>query len=165
MPETKSVESRLLAKVKRNAETGCWEWTASKQRGGYGQINVGGKAGKPLRAHRVSYSIFCGEIPDGLHVLHKCDNRACVNPEHLFLGTNADNQADMDAKGRRVNVPLKGEANGACKLTRAEVIAIRSANSTQRALAAQFGISRSQVHNIRSGRLWKCLEVGTASDV
>jgi hypothetical protein len=146
-----------MAKVKVNDHSGCWEWTASKQRGGYGQIMIGGKAGKPKRAHRVSYEMFCGEIPDGLHVLHKCDNRACVNPDHLFLGTNADNQADMDSKGRRVSVGLRGEANNGSKLKADDVVAIRSSQGslTHNALAAQFGISRSQVQNIIYGRHWK----------
>lgn len=155
--DLKSLETRLLAKTKVNAETGCWEWTASKQRGGYGQIMMGGKYGKPKRAHRVSYELFCDKIPDGLHVLHKCDNRACINPGHLFLGTNADNQADMDAKGRRVSVGLRGEANNGAKLTADDVAAIRSSQGslTHNALAAQFGISRSQVQNIIYGRQWK----------
>jgi hypothetical protein len=158
MPQ--DLKSRFMAKVRVNDVTDCWEWTASKQRGGYGQIMVGARPNnKPLRAHRVSYELFCGEIPDGLHVLHRCDNRACVNPSHLFLGTNADNQADMDAKGRRVNSPLKGEANGAAKLTAGEAMAIRSARGiSHRELAAKFGISRSQVQNILYGRLWKCLD-------
>lgn len=149
------IKARFMAKTRVDEWTGCWEWTASKHRGTYGQISVGNR---PKRAHRVSYELFCGTIPDGLHVLHKCDNRGCVNPRHLFLGTNADNQADMDAKGRRVIVPSKGEANGSAKLTSTEAAAIRAAKGvTEKALAAQFGISKSQVHNIRSGRLWKCL--------
>jgi hypothetical protein len=76
---------------------GCWEWAASLNDAGYGQMSVNGV---PDRAHRISWHIHRGEIPDGLFVLHKCDNRRCVKPDHLFLGTHADNMRDMSRKGR-----------------------------------------------------------------
>ncbi|MGW2169160.1 HNH endonuclease signature motif containing protein [Streptomyces sp. NPDC001705] len=78
---------------------GCWEWGASRHRNGYGQFHLPGK--RHALAHRASWLLLFGPIPDGLHVLHRCDNRPCVRPDHLFLGTRVDNMQDMAAKGRR----------------------------------------------------------------
>jgi hypothetical protein len=144
-------KDRLLAKTKINSETGCWEWTAAKHRTGYGAIRINGiQSG----AHRASYELFCGPIPDELHVCHRCDNKACVNPEHLFLGTAADNMADKVAKGRQLR--LRGTESGRAKLTDSDVIAIRAADGiTQRKLAAQYFVSQKLICDIRSGKLWK----------
>ena len=78
-------------------ESGCWEWTSEKTEKGYGRLRVNGKN---VRAHRLSYQLFVGEIPKGLFVCHSCDNPGCVNPEHLFVGTCMDNIHDMIVKGR-----------------------------------------------------------------
>lgn len=90
---------RFWPKVKMGA--GCWEWTGSAGEKGYGYLHSGGKVErKPLRAHRVSWEIHNGSIPDGLWVLHRCDNPRCVRPDHLFLGDRSDNMRDCAAKGR-----------------------------------------------------------------
>ena len=92
--------NRAAAKIWKNPETGCWEWQGCTSASGYGVINVDSK-NKAVVAHRVSYSIHVGPIPDGMFACHRCDNRICINPAHIFIGTAADNNADMDRKGRR----------------------------------------------------------------
>ena len=89
-----------------NNKTGCWSWLLVKNKKGYGQV---GYCGKIWQAHRLSYIKFVGEIPKGMCVLHKCDNPSCVNPEYLFLGTDADNARDRKAKGR--NADFRGSKN------------------------------------------------------
>lgn len=82
------------------ASEGCWEWGGYRNKWGYGFTRVGGRGSKGILAHRLSWSLRYGDIPTGMHVLHKCDNPCCVNPAHLFLGTNQDNINDRVAKGR-----------------------------------------------------------------
>lgn len=89
------IEVRFMSKVEKTDT--CWNWKASCHKIGYGDFRVGKNM---RRAHRVSYTLFVGEIPDNKKVLHKCDNRRCVNPDHLFLGTQKDNMIDMIKKGR-----------------------------------------------------------------
>lgn len=134
---------RFLSKVKPG-NSGCHEWQAGLNRGGYGKIYFRGRCSYP--AHRVAHQLFVGEIPQGLAVLHRCDNRKCVNPEHLFIGTGADNIADMDAKGRR---------GSRSKLSNTDAQAIKwcvAAGMSQERTGHLFGIDQTTVSKIWLGR-------------
>lgn len=130
-------------KVPQGRWPDCQDWSGSKKSDGYGRAFLNGRA---VRAHRLAWMLAFGEIPEGLCVLHKCDNRACVNPEHLFLGTQLDNIADMVAKGRQNTCrDVRGDQRWGRKLTDAQVLELRREaqtwRGTRRALAARYGIS------------------------
>jgi hypothetical protein len=148
----RSPEERLKAKLApQDPVTGCIEWTGTRNRG-YGYIR---RDGKTIRAHRLAYELKHGPIPKGLYVCHRCDNRSCCNTDHHFLGTNADNMADMVSKGR--SNKLKGEEHGRAKLTEADVAEILrrlAAGEFQRVIAAAFGISRAAISKIKAGLTW-----------
>ena len=152
-PKPKPVIERFMSHVSPEPNSGCWLWAGSVNNSGYGMFcREQGKAGS---AHRISYEIFCEPIPEGLHILHRCDNRVCVNPEHLFFGTNQDNIADMVQKGRqRV---LKGEEIGNSKLTEKQVreIFAQRGQKPQRAIAVEYGVARQTIKDILKGKTWK----------
>ena len=129
---------------------GCWEFQGYRDRDGYGQIGAGSPC-RMIRAHRVMWEIVFGPIPDGLDVLHICDNPPCCNWRHLWLGTNADNSADMVAKNRQA----KGEKQGSAKLTEEQVYAIRVDSRSHRTLAAEYEISKTQIGRIKRNERWK----------
>lgn len=110
MIETREDRIRFETKYRKNEETGCWEWVCTLNRDGYGMFAMRVlRKGKAVLAHRASYSLYKTFIPEGLLVLHRCDNPCCVNPDHLFLGTSQDNFNDMVAKGRacwQKNTPI-----------------------------------------------------------
>ena len=148
--------ARRLANGLRIADSGCWEWQRAKNNSGYGTLTV---AGRTRYAHRLAFELGVGPIPDGQDVMHRCDNPACINPEHLATGTRADNMRDCSQKGRaKIPSPrMVGETNGSAKLTSADVRAIRNrvaSGHTQALVAAAFGISQTQVSNIVRGRAW-----------
>lgn len=138
---------RFWSKVVIAGEDDCWLWTASCKPAGYGQLSFGNS--RVAYAHRVAYIITNGSIPDGLFVCHQCDNRRCVNPKHLFLGTNADNVRDMDRKGRRVNTPHYGENHPAVITSDAIVAEIRQryeqGGVRQVDLAKEYGLRTDAV--------------------
>ena len=147
------IETRLWDRVARADPDECWLWTGPVLARGYGQIGKGGRNGGIITTHRFSYELANGPIPPGLCVLHRCDVRRCVNPRHLFLGTNADNSADMKAKGRSA----KGERHSLAILTEAEVAEIRRLRTTgliMREIAAKFGVCRGTVSDILLGKNW-----------
>ena len=148
----RSFSDRFLEKVDQAAPGGCWAWTAAMDRNGYGRV---GRNGKIVFAHRASWEMRHGPITDGAFVLHGCDNPACVNPDHLFLGTQAENMKDMRKKGRGrmpIGVRVYGERNGATKLSDEAVTEIRSLAGIlpQRSVAARYGISPAQVCRIQT---------------
>ena len=129
------------------AENGCVLWCGSVAGKGYGHFHY---RGKPEWAHRIAYRLSAGFLPPRLHVCHTCDNRLCVNPSHLFIGTAADNNRDMLAKGRTA----RGERNWNAKLSAEQVRAIRADKREGIAIAGQYGVSESLVCMIRKGRVW-----------
>jgi hypothetical protein len=145
-------EERLWARVDKGGVNGCWLWTGPVNSWGYARIRVNGLN---VQAHRYSWEIHNGAIPDDRWVLHKCDVRNCVNPAHLFLGTRQANVDDMMAKGR--HMPLVGEKNGQARLTSEDVKEIRRLHATgvaQRALARQFGVNRAMIYLIVRRKKW-----------
>lgn len=142
------LERRFWASTDKRGPDECWNWIAYTK-GGYGAIRVGGRQ---KSAHRVSWELHNGSIGKGLWVLHRCDNPRCVNPAHLFLGTQVDNMRDMAAKARNKPPRLHGTRNPMAKLTDEQCEAIRTAEGTQDEIAARFGTSQSHVSSIRSGR-------------
>jgi len=147
-------EVRFDAVIEHDPNGGCWLWSGPPAANGYGQLGVGRKV---IKAHRFSYSRFCGEIPDGLFVCHRCDVRLCVNPAHLFLGTRRDNVNDMVAKGRQRKGPVpktQGERHYAAKLNVAAVHEIRRTSGALRAMAERYGVSRSLISQIRLRQTW-----------
>lgn len=134
--------------------TGCWLWEGGAQQHGYGKFTV---KGKPRWAHRVAWELYKGPIPKGLSVLHKCDVPACVNPDHLFLGTAKDNVHDAIAK-KRMNYFLnrkRGEDNGNSKLTKEKVLAILADERSHFKIAIAHGLHRDTVMKIKHRTLWK----------
>lgn len=180
LARTVDIATRLWAKVDKNGplirdDIGpCWVWTATKCTSGYGQIKRGGKHGECVPAHRVVWELTYGPIPDGMYVLHKCDNRTCVRPSHLFLGTHLDNMRDMMTKGRGVTAETRGRwvrnawvaypdrmrrgsRSASAKLTDddvQEIIERRASGEQGIALARIYGVSPSTISRVVCGHHW-----------
>lgn len=140
--------AEILKDRTKRMESGCWEWTGSRDMEGYGRIHGIG------RAHRLAYERFKGEIPPGKVVMHSCDNPPCVNPDHLFVGTPADNKSDSVNKGRHAF----RARNGRAKLTEEQVAEIRTLavpyKVTYRMLAKRFGVGIPEINDIVNYRKW-----------
>ncbi len=150
--QCKPISFRLFTKV--NKTPTCWLWFGTTTTFGHGSIMCDRTNGEPRKlvpVHRVAWELAHGPIPQGMCVLHRCDIPNCVNPEHLFLGTKAENSADMCAKGRQKN----GEALPQAKLKERDISAIRASNEKQSVLAAKYAISQGHVSVILSRKLWK----------
>jgi hypothetical protein len=133
----------------------CILWTGCRNRKGYGMRKIGGRSGKVWLTHRWAWAQAHGD-PGELCVLHKCDTPACHNVDHLFLGTRADNNADMAKKGRANGRPpvLRGEMRPGAKLTASDVARIRASSEPQAVMAAEYGVTQSNISRIRSGKTW-----------
>jgi hypothetical protein len=147
--------TRFWRYVDRRGDDECWPWQAGKKEPGYGNVRWNGRLSL---AHRVAYEIASGHAPGALNVLHRCDNPCCVNPAHLFLGTQRDNMADARTKGRTA----RGERHGKAVLTAEQVRAIRerfaAGGVTQSQLGREYGITQSHVWHIINYRMWKHLK-------
>lgn len=142
--------ARFWSQVDVSTNFQCWHWRGTTNDSGYGRFSM---SGKWIPAHRLSYSLIKGEIPDGLVIRHQCDNPSCCNPSHLLTGTPAENSGDAIERERTA----KGERNGRTKLKSEDVSYIRMnpEGLTLTALAAKFGMAKSSIHYIRCGRSWK----------
>jgi hypothetical protein len=162
--ERAAIFARFWSLVDRADATACWPWRGYVATNGYGVFSIGRLR---VRAHRFSWMASRGPIPAGKEVCHRCDNAACINPGHLFIGSHQDNHLDSVRKGRK-------RAWGLQKLDAAQVLAIRAlahAGVLQRSIAAQYGISRNHVSSIVTGKVWThlpvssdpCLQIGASA--
>jgi hypothetical protein len=160
---------RFWKRVDRTGD--CWEWQGQLSEKGYGQLQV---QGKQKRAHRVSWELSNGPIPDGMVIMHRCDNPKCVRPEHLSVGTVADNNRDMQRKGRARFALLPGQRNGAAKLSdeQARQVSANRGQATAQELVNMFGVSAATVYAIWRGsrwglpaRPWRALDANTVHKV
>jgi hypothetical protein len=147
-------EQRFWAHVDKGNNDGCWEWTAARDKKGYGVFSIPGR--KQVFAHRYSYELAYGSVPPDILVLHHCDNPGCVRPTHLFMGTHADNMTDMVNKGRS----LFGERHPGAILTEQDVVQIRQLHSTRlplKTIANQFQVTPATVAGVVYRKSWRHL--------
>ena len=167
---TPDIRERLLANYAINTETDCWEWQRAKYPAGYGTIKI---QGKTYGTHRVMYRMWYGEFDYSLFVCHKCDNRICINPDHLFLGTGSDNMKDAFAKGRLDDAlskanrcVMRGADNPGAKLTWDQVDYIRKEYRPHdkefgcKPLAKRFGINKRTLLKVISGEVYSRSSTG-----
>jgi hypothetical protein len=152
-----STLQRFERKVERIPFCECHIWTAAASKKGYGKFVFEGRTWE--LAHRVAYKLYSGPIPDGLSVLHRCDNPYCVNPRHLYLGTYKDNAIDREVRNRGNHV--YGMGHGRNKLTNSQVLEIRDLHDTGKyscfRLASIYGVNRKTVNDIVNRKIWKTL--------
>lgn len=157
MRRGKTVEEACCVHVNkalRSMASECWEWLGYVNHGGYPTWRPEGLGGKRKIVTRIAYEHHYGVNPGDLCVLHKCDNRRCLNPEHLFLGTRGDNAKDRTSKGR----DSRGVDRWNCKLTPEQVVEIRKSNEKASVFVKRYGISYANVGMIRKRQSWRYLE-------
>lgn len=150
------LDLRFWTKVHIKKSNQCWDWLAYKNCHGYGILT---EKGRCIKAHRIAYNLTFGKIPKNLLVCHKCDNRSCVNPKHLFLGSNAENMKDMSKKGRSRN--MAGENNPRKKLSKTQVLLIRREFILRKncnLLAKRFKVEPTTIYHIATRRSWKSVK-------
>lgn len=162
----KPVEDRFWSKVDKLDSNSCWLWTGARVQKGYGSFRVSYRR-KFVTTHRFSWELHYGPIPDGMHVLHKCDTPQCVRPDHLFLGTNQDNIIDKISKGRQscgeaIAATKRGELNPASKLKTIQVVEIRrryaSGGVTYKKLAEEYRVTLQTIGKIVKRVRWRNLQ-------
>ena len=155
--------SRFLSKAHKDLETGCWNWADSKSRG-YGRLKINGVF---VTAHRISWAYHTRQDPTGLMICNRCDNRGCVNPDHLYVGTDADLLQVKRERGRSGNGGLSGERNPRAKLTEMSVLKIRqriAAGAYNVDIAKEFGVTHSMISAIRRGKAWGSIKARTGTE-
>ncbi len=146
----KPLADRFWAKVDRRGPDECWLWTGATNGRNYGKIGLGRQVDGTELAHRVSWKLHNGPIPEGMQVCHHCDVRYCVNPRHFFLGTSSDNHQDMVQKDRHT----RGERSATAKITEAQAIEIRESSLNSVDLALIYPVSARHIRAIRAGECW-----------
>ena len=151
--------AQKLSRLTSIQEDGCWMFLGPWTSHGYGHLSYDGQI---FRAHRISYELHRGPVPEGKMVLHKCDHRYCINPEHLFIGTAQDNVNDMIAKCRDIFGENFGENNGQAKLTEDEVLQIKrllaDGQYKLKEIGGMFGVTDSAVKQIKYGKTWRHIQ-------
>lgn len=155
LPRTLSLAQKMDALSIPEPNSGCYLWLSSLVPGGYGTLSY---QGTPYYSHHAAWMAAKGSIPTGRWVLHKCDMRCCVNPDHLYLGDAQDNSDDRMNRGRHVKA--MGERSGKSKLTDEDIINIRADTRSQRAIAADYGVSHTNIGHVKRGETWPHIPQG-----
>ena len=162
------IHIRFAKKVYLDLQSGCWEWRGAKNENNYGVLGIGRRREGLIKAHRCSYQIFrFVELVKDELVCHKCDNPSCVNPKHLFIGSNKDNVHDMMKKGRNSLPPIhNGKANKQAKIDEnkvRELFYLNAQGLSSRKIASKLGISKTTVLNVLNGNIWKHVNMSNSS--
>ncbi|KKK69959.1 hypothetical protein LCGC14_2928820 [marine sediment metagenome] len=150
LPQNKLSKGLILSRTKFDPDTGCWNYQMFRTKQGYGRITY---RNRKYPAHRVAYKIWFGDFPNHLNVCHHCDNKLCVRPSHLFVGTYKDNSQDAVHKGRTAK--QFGELSGRAKLTEEQVLCIIKNTDSGRKIAKKYNVSEALVSMIKTGKTWQ----------
>ena len=162
MASRDSLLQRFEEKYIVEPNSGCWLWTAATLFHGYGAIRIDGQT---KRAHRVSYELFNGPIPEGMHILHKCDTPCCVRPDHLKVGDHKENMHDMIAKGRDKHEGLLGARNGSAKLTESSAMYAYQSKKSVNELADELGVSDVAIRKVKRRHTWRHIHSAPQKEV